>query len=135
MKESLQLSVFLNETNENLYKAWLNSREHSKFTGSTAEIVPTIKGKFSAWDGYIIGTNVTLEPYHKIVQTWRTTDFNEDDEDSILEILFEPEGDKTKITLKHNNIPEGQGEEYNQGWQDFYFKPMQKYFNKKEKNK
>jgi len=25
-------------------------------------------------------------------------------------------------------IPDGQGENYKQGWKDFYFKPMKKYF-------
>jgi|WetSurMetagenome_2_1015567.scaffolds.fasta_scaffold79225_2 activator of HSP90 ATPase len=133
MKESLEVSAMLNETAENLYKAWLDSALHSKFTGSPAEIDPSVNGKFSAWDGYISGTNISLEPYGKIVQAWKTSDFSRDEEDSVLEVLFENLGDKTRITLKHYNIPEGQGEDYKQGWQDFYFKPMKKYFNGKRK--
>jgi activator of HSP90 ATPase len=133
MKDSIELSVVLDETNENLYKAWLDSNEHSRFTGSMADISPVVKGKFYAWDGYITGTNITLDPYHKIVQLWRTTEFGENDDDSVLELLFEKINNKTRLTLKHNNIPEGQGEEYRKGWQDFYFTPMKKYFNKSKK--
>jgi activator of HSP90 ATPase len=35
---------------------------------------------------------------------------------------------KTKVTLIHSNIPEGQADGYKQGWEDFYFKPMREYF-------
>jgi len=131
MKDSLELSVILNETKENLYKAWLDSKQHSSFTGSPAQIDPALNGEFSAWDGYISGTNKILEPYTKIVQAWRTTDFAENDEDSVIELLFETKGNKTQLTIKHYNIPEGQGSDYEQGWKEFYFKPMKKYYNRK----
>jgi Activator of HSP90 ATPase len=131
MKDSLELSVILNETKENLYKAWLDSKQHSSFTGSPAQIDPALNGEFSAWDGYISGTNKILEPYTKIVQAWRTTEFAENDEDSVIELLFETKGNKTQLTIKHYNIPEGQGSDYEQGWEEFYFKPMKKYYNRK----
>ncbi len=131
MKESLELSVILPVTCENLYKAWLDSEKHSEFTESIAEIDPALHGKFSAWEGYITGTNLVLEPYQKIVQTWRTTEFGDKDEDSKLELIFEKINNETKLTLIHSNIPEDQSEEYKEGWLDFYFKPMQKYFKKK----
>ncbi|HEY4784959.1 MAG TPA: SRPBCC domain-containing protein [Bacteroidales bacterium] len=131
MKDSLELSVILNETKENLYKAWLDSEQHSSFTGSPAQIDPALNGEFSAWDGYIRGTNKILEPYTKIVQAWRTTEFAENDEDSVIELLFETKGNKTQLTIKHYNIPEGQGSDYEQGWKEFYFKPMKKYYNRK----
>jgi activator of HSP90 ATPase len=133
MKDSIELSVLLDETNENLYNAWLDSDEHSRFTGSRAVINPKVKGKFSAWDGYITGITISSDPYYKIVQFWRTTDFSEKDEDSVLELYFEKINNKTRLTLKHKNIPEGQGEEYRKGWQDFYFTPMKKYFSKEKK--
>jgi activator of HSP90 ATPase len=133
MKESLELSVVLFETAENLYKAWLDSSEHSKFTGSKAVIDPSANGKFSAWDGYITGITVSLDPYHKIVQKWRTTDFDEKEEDSALEVTFERQKDKTKLTLRHYDIPEGHGDEYRKGWKDFYVEPMQQYYNRKGK--
>jgi activator of HSP90 ATPase len=133
MKESLEIIVVLNTTPENLFKAWLDSSEHSKFTGSKAVIDPSANGKFSAWDGYIKGTTVALDPYHKIVQKWRTTEFNNTDEDSMLELIFEKQGEKTKLTLRHYAIPEGQADEYRKGWEDFYVEPMQQYYNRKER--
>jgi activator of HSP90 ATPase len=131
MKDSFELSVILNVSAEKLYKDWLNSEAHSKFTGSSARIDPSLNGKFTAWEGYILGSNKSLQPFHKIVQNWRTTEFSEKEDDSILEVNFESTGDKTRLVLKHSNIPEGQGEDYKQGWKDFYFEPMKKFYNRK----
>ncbi len=41
-------------------------------------------GKFTAWDGYIAGKNIQLITNKKIIQIWRTSEFNDNDEDSEL---------------------------------------------------
>ena len=35
-----------------------------------------------------------------------------------------------KVTLTHSDMPEDQVHSYRQGWEDFYFKPMNEYFGK-----
>jgi activator of HSP90 ATPase len=130
MKESLKVSAVFPVTAKDLYNAWLNSDAHTSFTGSPAEIDPHSGGRFSAWEKYISGTTIQLQPYTRIVQSWRTTEFPEACEDSNLEILFEKTDGGTRIILIHTNIPTGQAKGYEQGWEDFYFKPMKKYFNK-----
>ena len=131
MAERIEVSEVLPVKQKNLYEAWLDSDKHSAFTGSKAVIDRRVGGKFTAWDGYISGTTITVEPFSRIVQTWRTTEFPDDDPDSQIEVLFEEVKEGTKITLIHTDIPEGQGEGYRQGWIDFYFTPMKQYFSKK----
>ena len=126
--ESLRLSIILPANPERIYNAWLESAAHAAFTGSAAEIDPVIGGHFTAWDGYIQGINLELEPYHRILQSWRTTDFPEGSADSRLEVRLEPIEGGTRVALHHYDIPEGQGEDYRQGWEDYYFKPMVEYF-------
>ncbi len=128
MGDSLKMSVLLDELPETIYNAWLSSEKHSEFTGGEAIIDPQVNGKFTAWDGYIEGTTLELQPYSKIVQAWRTTEFPENSRDSKLELDFELVGTQTKLILIQSEIPEGQAEEYKQGWIDYYFEPMQKYF-------
>lgn len=128
MPESISVSAIIPASREKIYKAWLNSGEHANMTGSNAVINPGKGGKFKAWDGYITGKNIELDPFSRIVQSWRTSEFSDDHEDSLLEILLEDHKGKTRITLKHTNIPDGQGESYKKGWSEFYFMPMKKYF-------
>lgn len=130
MKESFVVSTILPVNKEQLFNAWLDSAEHSLFTGGKAKINSKIGGEFFKWDNYIIGTTIVIEPYYKIVQKWRTTEFNDIDENSILEILFDEVPGGTKLSLKHSNIPKGQGDSYKQGWVEHYFEPMKSYFKK-----
>ena len=48
--------------------------------------------------------------------------------DSKIELLLEPEGEGTKLTLIHTEIPDGQADSYEGGWEDSYFRPMRQYF-------
>lgn len=128
MAEALSVFDIFPVSPKRLYEAWLSSIEHSAFTNSVAKIDPRIDGKFSAWDGYITGKTVTLEPYSRIVQIWRTTDFAEDDPDSILEVLIQPAEVGCQVILNHTGLPDGRGDEFEQGWEDYYFAPMQGYF-------
>jgi activator of HSP90 ATPase len=132
MNNSFKLSEIFPVDAKTLYEGWLDSAIHRAFTGGqSAKISPKIGGKYSAWDGYIVGTTLELNPYRRIVQTWRTTEFPANAPDSHLEILFEEIKDGTRLTLNHTQLPEGQVEEYIQGWKDYYFKPMHDHFLKK----
>lgn len=128
MTESIKLSATLPASPERVYKAWLNSKEHGAFTGSTASVQAKAGGRFTAWDDYIQGTTLELEPHRRIVQSWRTTEFPTGSPDSKLEVLLVPVAAGTRITLVHTEIPDGQGEQYKRGWRDYYFKPMKTYF-------
>lgn len=125
------LSAIFHTTPEALYAAWLDSSAHAAMTGGGEASMDAVVGSaFSAWDGYISGENLELEPGKRIVQSWRTTDFMEEDADSRVEILLEAVPEGTKLTLVHSEIPEDQPD-YAEGWEDFYFKPMRDFFTHK----
>lgn len=128
MKEHVEVSDRLPVQPTLLYQAWLDSEQHSAFTGGAALIEATVGGRFSAWDGYITGKTLHLEPGRRIVQSWRTSDFSEDDDDSRVEVLFEPTDSGTLLRIIHSDIPPGQGNDYERGWTEFYFSPMKQYF-------
>ncbi len=126
--ESLELSWTLPVPPAEVYRAWLDSEAHGRFTGSKAQVEPGVGGQFSAWDGYIQGRTLELEPERRIVQAWRTAEFPESSDDSRLELLLESVEEGTRITLVHTEIPEGQGGSYQKGWGEFYVTPMARYF-------
>jgi uncharacterized protein YndB with AHSA1/START domain len=113
---------------EVVYRAWLSSVEHSAMTGGEAHIDDREGGEFDAWDGYIHGTTLTLEPSTRIVQSWRTANFTDEHGDSTIEVLFEGEGEGTRVRVRHSNVPEDQLGYENGGWQKSYFDPMISYF-------
>ena len=112
-----------------VYEAWISSEAHARMTGGAAEIAPRVGGQFTAWDGYISGRPLALEPGRRIVQSWRTSDFRAADHDSQLEVLLEAVPQGTRITLHQTEVPDGQSG-YEQGWRDNYFDPMREYFSR-----
>ena len=97
-------------------------------TSSPARVSGKVGGKFTAWDGYISGRTLELEPDQRIVQAWRTSEFAAEAPDSRLEVLLAKVKGGTRVTFIHTNLPDGQSASYKLGWKDFYFKPMKSYF-------
>jgi activator of HSP90 ATPase len=127
MSVEFEVCEWIPATPEQIYHAWLSSERHAGMTGSPARASNTVSGAFEAWDGYIQGTNLELEPASRILQRWRTSEFADSDQDSLLEIVLEAQGDGTLVTIRHSNLPE-HGMQYRQGWKDAYFSPMKEYF-------
>ena len=121
------VKTIINAEPSAIYHAWLNSKQHSKMTGSKAKVSDHIGETYSAWDGYISGMNLVLVENKQIIQTWRTTEFDTFDENSQLEIDFKPVPEGTEITLVHTNLPYP-NDQYKRGWEDHYFAPMKQYF-------
>ena len=126
MSESIEVSGVIPAAAERIFNAWLSADEHSKMVGNSATYAAD--GSFTAWDGYITGQTLEQTPHSRIVQSWRTNEFPEGAPDSRLEVLFTPEGDGTRVTLKHTGIPDGQGQSYQTGWGERYLEPMTRYF-------
>jgi activator of HSP90 ATPase len=110
-----------------IYDAWLDSAAHTAMTGGSAEVSAVVGESFSAWDGYISGRNVELAPGARIVQSWRTVEFEAADPDSQLEITLQAAGSGTLLTLRHSNLP-AHGTQYEPGWEESYFEPMRQHF-------
>lgn len=110
-----------------VYKAWLDSEEHEAMTGGAASIEATVGSEFTAWDGYIWGKLTKLVEGKEITQTWKTSDFAEEDEDSIVSVRLKDTADGCEMELIHSNIPDESADYYN-GWQSSYFAPMLAHF-------
>lgn len=128
MAYDFEVSAVLPASPQAIYDAWMTSDGHRAMTGAGARVDARPGGVFEAWDGYITGRTLALEPGHRIVQSWRTTEFSNADPDSRIEVLLEPVEDGTKLTLRHTNVPDGHLGYEQGGWEESYFDPMREYF-------
>ena len=112
---------------QEVYDAWLDSDGHTAMTGSPAHATAKVGGTFDAWDGYISGTNLEFGPGLRIVQAWRTQQFEEQHESSRIEVTFEEAAGGTHVTIHHTDVPDGQPD-YGQGWVDHYLEPMKRHY-------
>ena len=120
--------VFIPALPEEIYDAYLDPKKQSEFTGSKATGNAKVGAKFTAWDEYISGRTLELEKGKRIVQEWVTTEWPEDYPPSKLELRFKERDGKTELTMIHSDVPVDQKNELEQGWTDFYWKPLKEYF-------
>jgi len=130
MSIEFEVSEIITAAPEEIFSAWLNSRKHSLMTGSPANVTAKTGESFRAWDGYITGVFLELDPPRRMLLRWRTSDFKETDADSQVEVTMEAIGEGTKVTSRHSGLPDS-GMVYKKGWIDFYFTPMQSYFSER----
>jgi activator of HSP90 ATPase len=117
---------------EAVYDALLDPEQHSAFTGAEATGEARVGAGFSAWDGYINGKILALEPSRRIVQEWSTSEWPAGQPPSRVEIRLEPIEEGTRLTLLHSDVPVSQAESYRQGWIDYYWSPLKTYFRESE---
>ena len=123
-----QTEFFAGTTAQKIYDAMLSGPKHSKMTGGKATAGTNVGDKFTAWDGYIWGENLELEPAKRIVQSWTTGEFPPNAPASHLEWTFLERDGGTEVTMIHSGMPADQGASYEKGWVDFYWTPMKAYF-------
>lgn len=121
------ITTTINATAKQIYKSWLSTQGHTKMTGGVAFLSDRVGDNFTAWDGYITGKNMALEPYNRILQSWRSSNFEAHEPDSQIEVTLNEGDGETELTITHTNVPES-GEHYIKGWNEHYFTPMKKYF-------
>jgi len=113
-----------------VYEAFIDAKRHSDFTGSRATCDPRVGGEFTAWDGYISGKNLELEKGKRLVQEWVTTEWPKGYSPSRLELTFTKVRGGTEILMVHSGVPAEQADDVAEGWNEFYWEPLKKYFKK-----
>lgn len=128
MSDSIKISISLPVDPHQLYEAWLSSEIHSAFSNSNVKIEKKVGSFFSVNDGDITGKNELLHLNKRILQSWRSKDFKQDDSDSILEVIFNRIEGGTRMVINHSNLPDNTKDAYKKSWRENYFKPMKDYF-------
>ncbi len=128
MTYDFEVSDIIPASSEGIFRSWMSSEFHTAMTGGEATIDPRIGGEFTAWHGYISGTTLELDPSSRIVQSWRTSEFEESDEDSQIEVTMTPAKQGTLVTIRHTRVPDANHSYEEGGWLDNYFEPMRRYF-------
>jgi uncharacterized protein YndB with AHSA1/START domain len=131
---TIKQTVVIPASPTEVYEAYVDPKKHAKFTGSKATGKPVVGGKMTAWDDYIFGKYLELEEGKRIVQEWTTTDWEEGYPASKLELTFKAVPEGTEICMVNTFVPKNRGDEFADGWMEFYWNPLKKYFSGKSKS-
>jgi activator of HSP90 ATPase len=127
MTRAIQQSIVLKASPEELFDTFLDSRKHTAATGMPAKVSRRTGGAFSAFGGKILGRTLMTVPGKMIVQSWRASQWKDEDLDSILVLRFSKAPGGGRIDLVHAGVPEHDHKGVTEGWPTFYWKPWKAY--------
>ncbi len=127
MPRTIQLAASLPASPDRLFDMYLDSDEHSAFSGSPVTISPQPGAAFSAFNDVLTGTILQVVPKRLVVQSWRSPHWGPADLDSTLILTFLPEGDGGRIELTQVNVIDTDFAGVSQGWEKFYWTPWRAY--------
>ena len=127
--KTIRQSVEFGAPPHEVYEALMDSEKHSAFTGDEAEISREVGGRFYAYNGYIEGTNVELQPDTKIVQRWRSDGWPEGHYSIVTFELKKTRGG-TKLSFTQEGVPDDDYESRSEGWVDQYWDRMKDFLGK-----
>jgi uncharacterized protein YndB with AHSA1/START domain len=126
--KTIRQTVILPGTPREVYDALMTTRGHRGFTGADARISSKVGGRFTAWGGYIHGTNLKLVPGKTIVQSWRPTDETwPKTYYSTVRFDLTKVANGSRLKFTHSGVPEDHVGHLSQGWKDSYWKPLRAY--------
>lgn len=127
--------IFKNTSPKVLFELYMDEIKHSKVTGSPAKIQFKEGSNFSTYDGYISGKNIHLVKDKLIVQTWRGTDWEKEEPDSIFIIKLQNKNKDVVLHAVHANVPKKQFESIKKGWHKKYWELWKKHLTSLAKEK
>jgi activator of HSP90 ATPase len=125
-RTALHQEIPFTENPQRIYEIFLDSKQFAAFTTLGATIDPKPGGAFSTFGGLIEGRNVELLPSQRLVQAFRPTHWDPGVY-SIVRFELKPQATGTLVVLDHTGFPEGDYDHLNEGWQEHYWQPLQKY--------
>lgn len=111
-----------------VWEALVNPKEIEKWGAGPAKMDDKEGFAFSLWGGDIYGTNTKVLPNQILEQDWYEGKWLEP---SKVRFTLSKVGDKTKIELLHENVPDNQAEDIEDGWKRYYLGPMKDYLEDK----
>ncbi|MFA5837385.1 MAG: SRPBCC domain-containing protein [Bellilinea sp.] len=128
MFATISMTVDIPVYPERVYRAWLDSYEHSRFTDHPVSISGRVGEPFSTLDGKVAGVTQVSTPFDRIVQTWNLAEFPHNQPDSILELTFEPTCTGSQVKVTQTGVEAGSTRQMMQWWEDHYLRPLRDYF-------
>lgn len=114
---SFTQTVILPAPPQRVYDALLDGEKTTAFTDAYAYGQPEVGFEFSAYDDYIVGRNLELQPYERIVQQWQAREPNWLVEHfSKVTLILRPHAEGTELTLTHEDVPVEYASAIADGW-------------------
>ena len=110
---------------EEVFTALTDPAVIERWSGASATMDDREGTEWSLWDGSIHGKNLEVVPNEKLVQDWYGGKW---DKPSKVTFSLERSDEGTLVNLIHENVPDNEIDDIDDGWIRYYLGPMQEMF-------
>lgn len=111
-----------------VWKALVDPKYIDGWGGGPAKMSDKVGSSFSLWGGDIHGKNTQVIPNKKLVQEWYSGKW---EKPSIATFSLISKNNQTTIEFIHENVPEEEYKDIEEGWKDYYLGPLKNYLESK----
>jgi len=109
---------------EKVWQALVDPSLIEDWGGGPAKMGDQAGFEFELWGGDIYGKNIEVVPQSKLVQEWTAGEWNQP---SKVTLTLSGKGNKTTVELLHEDVPDGETLEFEDGWKTNYLGPLKEY--------
>ncbi len=104
-----------------VWQALVDPKIIDKWGGGPAKMRDEVGYKFSLWGRDIHGTNTKVIKERELAQDWYGGDW---EKPSKLIFTLSSKDGKTQVALLHEDVPDEEAEDINDGWRQYYLGPI-----------
>lgn len=119
--KSLKQTYLINAPIELVWQALTDSKVIDDWGGGPAKMSGEEGFEFEFWGGDIWGKNIKVVKGKQIVQEWYSGKW---DKPSIVAFNLSEKNGKTEVKLIHEDVPENEFNEIEDGWKRYYLGPL-----------
>lgn len=128
--KTIKQSYLVNASVEKVWQALVDPKMIEGW-GARPAVMSEEEGKeFSLWGGDIHGKNVKVAPQKELVQEWYGGDW---EKPSLATFNLRSKDGKTQIDLLHEDVPDSEADDIDNGWKRYYLGPMKEYLENNSK--
>lgn len=125
--KSIKQTYEMKASPEEVFTALTDPTVIEKWSGAPATMDDQTGTEFSLWNGSIHGKNLKVVPNEKLVQDWYSEKW---DKPSKATFILESSDEGTLVNLIHENVPDNELDDIDDGWKRYYLGPMKEMFAK-----
>lgn len=117
MSKTLEQNYSIKAPISKVWQAFVDPEIINQWGAGPAKMDDKVGTKFSLWNNDIYGENIEVVREKKLVQNWYGGDW---EKPSVVKFTFNEKDGETKINLVHTDLPDGEEDNFADGWKSYY---------------
>lgn len=124
---TIQQKYVINASLDKVWQALVDPNIIEDWGGGPAKMSEQENFEFEIWGGDIHGKNISVIPQKQLIQEWMAKEW---DQPSKVTLTLSNNSNKTTVELLHEDIPDIEADEIEEGWKNSYMGPLKEYVEK-----